>query len=350
MQETIEAAGAVVFRRHANSGDLEVCLVHRPKYDDWSFPKGKLEAHESLAHAAVREVGEETGVPIRLAQLLAEVTYPLHADGSEGNRDKSRKAGKRRSKKKDLIKHVVYWVGVPLDTTHAHMRQDALGARIEQDKEADTVEWMSSDAAAQRLTYDSDRAVLQKFSTLVSATQPEETATVIIVRHGKAESRKRWSGTEALRPLTPLGAGASFALSRELACFGIADLVTSPWTRCAQTLIPYAASCQLDMTEIDDLTEDTVAADPDATTAAIREIFRRALSAPSEPVAVCTHRPVFEKIFPQIAAMCATKKLASAIPTESPYLQTAYGLAFSVILTNDEPTITAIQRVENVVY
>jgi 8-oxo-dGTP diphosphatase len=349
MSNFVEAAGAVVARRSVD-GSMEVCLVHRPKYDDWSFPKGKLEEHESLAHTAVREVQEETGIAIRLSRLLTEVTYSLHADGSEGSRDKSRKAGKH-NKRRSLTKHVVYWVGEILDPEAARLRQDALGARIERDKEADTVEWLGLTEAEERLTYETDRGVLKKFATSAPPQGRDHAeATVLLIRHGKAESRKRWTGSEALRPLTPVGAGASFALSRELACFDARRLVTSPWLRCAQTLTPFAVSCRSELHEVEELSEDGAQKNPELTKERVHEVLRDAAQDPTTPVAICTHRPVFAVLFPYLATLCATPEVAKAIPAESPYLQTAYGLAFSVILDNDEPTITAIQKVEPVVY
>ena len=68
----IEAAGAVVARKVG--GETEVLLIHRPKYDDWSFPKGKLDPGEHLVTAAVREVAEETGLDIRLGNPLPRST------------------------------------------------------------------------------------------------------------------------------------------------------------------------------------------------------------------------------------------------------------------------------------
>ena len=85
------AAGALVWRRCEDS--IEVLLVHRPRYDDWSFPKGKLDPGESLVACAVREVQEETGTAVRLEQPLVTVRYPL-ADGR--------------------CKEVCYWVARPL--------------------------------------------------------------------------------------------------------------------------------------------------------------------------------------------------------------------------------------------
>src|SRR6188472_3608982 len=69
------AAGAVVLRQHND----EVLLVHRPKYDDWSFPKGKLDRGEHATSAAIREVEEETGVRIRLGVPLRDQRYPIRA-------------------------------------------------------------------------------------------------------------------------------------------------------------------------------------------------------------------------------------------------------------------------------
>ena len=75
----MRAAGALVWRE--KGGDLQVLLVHRPRYDDWSFPKGKLESGESLCACAVREVAEETGVQVRLEQPLETIRYRL-GDGT----------------------------------------------------------------------------------------------------------------------------------------------------------------------------------------------------------------------------------------------------------------------------
>lgn len=349
MSNFVEAAGAIVQRR-TPQGTLEICVVHRPRYDDWSFPKGKLEAHESHAHAAVREVEEETGIAIRLSTRLTEISYPLHADGSEGSRDKSRKV-RRRNKKYSKTKHVVYWLGEILDAAAASKRQDAFGARIERDKEADNVEWLSFEKALERLSYESDRALLKDLETTLLGTGSEApTATVIITRHGKAESRKHWKGSEASRPLTPNGAGASFALSRELACFAPTRLITSPWHRCSQTLVPYAVSSHSDLHEANELTEDTVENDAEQTYEFLLDTLRTAARTPDAPIVVCTHRPVFEAIFPRLASLCASEDVAAQIPSESPYLQMANGLALSVVLDKDGPSITALQKVEPLVY
>lgn len=73
----IEAAGGVVWRRDGH-GAVEVLLVHRPRYDDWSLPKGKLDGGESHRAAARREVEEETGLRCRVGDALGEVRYQDH--------------------------------------------------------------------------------------------------------------------------------------------------------------------------------------------------------------------------------------------------------------------------------
>ena len=72
----VQAAGCVVWRY--GTTEPEVLLVHRPKYDDWSYAKGKLDRGESFAAAAVREVAEETGLTVRLGPRLPHQEYPVN--------------------------------------------------------------------------------------------------------------------------------------------------------------------------------------------------------------------------------------------------------------------------------
>ena len=131
MGDQVEAAGGVVWR--SRGGDLEVLLVHRPKYDDWSLPKGKLDAGESHEQAARREVLEETGLACSLGAELIESRY---------------KDGKGRPKR------VRYWA----------MRPDA--GSFEVNQEVDEVRWLTPAKAAQLLTYGRDRPVLDSFNRL----------------------------------------------------------------------------------------------------------------------------------------------------------------------------------------
>jgi 8-oxo-dGTP diphosphatase len=122
------AAGGVVSREGANGG-IEVALVHRPKYGDWSLPKGKLEAGESFEDAAVREVQEETGIRCDLERELGRTMYP-DARGRP--------------------KTVRYWLMKPL---HGDFTPNG---------EVDRLEWMSLDEARNRLSYDFDRELMSQ--------------------------------------------------------------------------------------------------------------------------------------------------------------------------------------------
>jgi len=125
--ELIEAAGGVVWRRSPATGQIEVLVVHRPKYDDWSLPKGKLEAGETHEAGAVREVEEETGLVVALGPELAATSY----------RDSQ-----------DRPKVVRYWA------------MEAVGGQFAPNREVDAVRWARVGEAARLLSYDRDRDVL----------------------------------------------------------------------------------------------------------------------------------------------------------------------------------------------
>lgn len=121
----VRAGGGVVVR--AGEGGIEVAVVHRPRYDDWSLPKGKLEAGESFEDGALREVEEETGFRCELGDELSPVSY----------RDRK---GRR--------KLVRYWAMSRIDGEFAP------------NEEVDELEWLSPAAAARRLDYEHDRKLL----------------------------------------------------------------------------------------------------------------------------------------------------------------------------------------------
>ena len=149
----IEAAGGVVWRRNAE-GRLRILLVHRPRYDDWSLPKGKLDAGESFEAAALREVEEETGLRCRLGPALPTVRY----------RD-----GRGRAKV------VRYWAMEALEGTEgtdATAPQEGAGWFVAND-EVDEVAWVSLERARNTLTYPHDVEVVDALAALV-AGPPEK--------------------------------------------------------------------------------------------------------------------------------------------------------------------------------
>lgn len=203
MTDPVRAAGGVLYRP---AGDgREVCVVHRPRYDDWSLPKGKLDDGEHPMAGAVREVHEETGVRGRPELELAPVSYTL-PDGR--------------------AKTVHYWL----------MRAGAEGA-VQDTDEVDRLEWLPLPAAAERLTYPADRQVLGWISVL-----PPVTALAAAVRHAHAGERKKWSGNDALRPLDPMGQAQAERLAGLLAPLAPEQLISATPLRCKQTLEPLATA------------------------------------------------------------------------------------------------------------
>jgi 8-oxo-dGTP pyrophosphatase MutT (NUDIX family) len=132
MKEDILAAGGIVV--DDKFGVRRVLLVHRPLYDDWSFPKGKLVAGETVEQAALREVNEETGLKCRILRALAVTQYRYPT----------------RNKGRLQPKSVHYFLMKPLSRL--------VKRPVE---EVDLAEWLEIESAKKRLTYDEDRKVLE---------------------------------------------------------------------------------------------------------------------------------------------------------------------------------------------
>ena len=175
---TVELAAGVLCWRRARDG-LEVLLVHRPRYDDWSWPKGKAHDGEPLTQTAVREAAEETGLAVALGRPLGEVRYRL----SDGRR-----------------KQVTYWVAT------ARTRGPGLGPQAPD--EVDGLAWLPVGEARALLTRQSDTAPLDRLEAheLAGALQ---TVPVVVLRHGtsgpgtRGRARTptaRWSPPAVARP------------------------------------------------------------------------------------------------------------------------------------------------------
>lgn len=252
--QTVHAAGAVLWRELA--GRLEIALVHRPRYDDWSLPKGKVDPGESHPVTAVREILEETGFAGRLGRRLAVVSYPV--DGA--------------------VKRVVYWAAGAGD------------GEFTANDEADELLWLPPKEAMKRLQYQLDRKVLRRF-----AKAPAATHTTVIVRHGRAGSRSKYKGEDCTRPLDKLGRAQAESLVGQLLAFGATELHAAPRVRCVQTLQPLAqeigAAIDIEAT----LTEEAYTADKKSGRARVLEIASGAAGA--TPV-ICTQG----KVIPDLIA------------------------------------------------
>ena len=297
----MRAAGALVWRE--KGGDLQVLLVHRPRYDDWSFPKGKLESGESLCACAVREVAEETGVQVRLEQPLETVRYRL-GDGTR--------------------KEVRYWAARELDRGSPALAARGRIPRASR-SEIDGVQWMGVKEARKRLDHAIDRDLL---GSLVDLWEDDklDTWTLVLVRHARAVKRSVWNRPkkrtaeqdEATRPLTgDHGRARARALAPILAAYGVGRAITSPWRRCCDTMAPYCRAAGLNLELEPAITEHAHAAAPKAT----RKVVERALRMREGPVALCTHRPVLPAVM-DVVAEYAPGKLLRSVPNRDPWLKT----------------------------
>ncbi len=198
----IHAAGAVVWRRTPN-GTIEIAVVHRPKYQDWSLPKGKLDPGETPVLAGLREVREETGLDCKLGRYLGHVTYPI--------------PGHRK------LKRVDYWAAT------------VAGGEFTANSEVDVLNWHPLDRVMDQLSYPMDRQVVRAFTRL-----PPDTSTLLLVRHAKAGRRDRFSGPDPLRPLDREGQSQSRVLVPNLLAFGASEIHSADPVRCVQTVTPLA--------------------------------------------------------------------------------------------------------------
>ncbi|MFD9892836.1 NUDIX domain-containing protein [Amycolatopsis sp. NPDC059027] len=201
MTAEVRASGAVLWRR---TGDgIKVALVHRPRYDDWSLPKGKLDRGETLAAAAVREIHEETGFHAVLGRYLTKIGYEVPSRNGSGTVPK----------------------------TVDYFSAEAVSGGFTPNEEVDELRWLGFEAAEKLLTRDTDVRVLRDFCAL-----PAELTTVLLARHAKAGKREDWNGDDDLRPLSDAGQRQAQALRELLAFYRPDRVLSAPRLRCVQTV------------------------------------------------------------------------------------------------------------------
>jgi 8-oxo-(d)GTP phosphatase len=198
--DAIRAAGAVVWR--PGPVGAQIVLVHRPRYDDWTFPKGKSEPGEHSLLTAIREVSEETGLRVVLGRRLACSEYEV--------------AGRP--------KRVSYWAA-----------SCAESAGFVAGHEVDEVAWLELPRVAGRLSYDRDRVVLDEF-----ASGPLGTIPFILLRHAQAGTRVAGREADLARPLDRQGAAMADVLAALLTCYGSCRVIASAALRSTATVRPYA--------------------------------------------------------------------------------------------------------------
>lgn len=229
--EHILAAGGVPWR--LEGGDLQLGIVHRPRHDDWSFPKGKLRHGEHPLLAAVREVTEETGLQLVVGRRLPSRSY-LSVDGT---------------------KSVDYW------------SMQAAGAFVP-NEETDCLTWLTPEQAVDRLSYTDDRSLVADVLAV-----PVAPVRVLLVRHGRAGSSEEWSGPDDERPLDERGAAEARALADVGRVFQPARVVTADPVRCRQTVGPLAERLGLQVGPAPEFGEDGYAEDSAAAQGSLRALL-----------------------------------------------------------------------------
>lgn len=330
------AAGALVWR--LKNDKLQVLVVHRPRYDDWSFPKGKAEPGESMVLTAIREVAEETGRQIVLGRYLGKA---------------------RRRLVSGRKKRTLYWAAQVLPEAGPGKGLRA-AVKPASKREIDKVRWWKVKKAARKLTHADDKRLLARLVDWYESGQLQ-VRSLVLVRHAKAVSRATWGygiNSELTRPLV-MGRGQAQArdVAALLSAYGVGQLVSSPWRRCVDTLAPYAHGCGLDLHTDEAFTEVSVLTTPEIMQANFRDLLERGSGAslvrepeawagrepvgwpepepesgallergsrgesePGYPLALCVHRPCLPLLFETLREYMGPE-LATKLPDSDPWLR-----------------------------
>ncbi len=247
--QPILAAGAVLWRPGPQGpAQPEIAVIHRPRYDDWSLPKGKIDPGETEPVTAVREIHEETGFHAVLGRRLLAVKYEVE----QGD------------------KRVLYWAA------------KATGGEFAPNREVDELLWLPVDKAMAKVGYPFDRKVLRRFTK-----KPADTRTVLIVRHATAGRRSRYKGDDRKRPLDKHGRAQAESLVGLLTAFGATDLHAADRVRCEQTLSPLADELGVTIRSEPELSEEAYADNRKRARARVLEI-----AAKSGTRVICTQGKV----------------------------------------------------------
>ncbi len=232
----IRAAGAVIWRENAPFA-LEVLVIHRPQYDDWSFPKGKVDDNESPIAAAYREVKEETGIDTIFGQYLGTTSYKID----------------------DHKKKVKYWMAQAKDEP----------APFVPNVEVDKIEWVDIKTARHFLTHDEDRDLLDDF-----ISRERHASTLVLLRHGKAVKRSDWNDYDLDRPLNNDGVEQSHKLVKQLEPFNIQGIYSSDATRCFTTVEPFSIASGIKVNISKDLNEEEFEKNAKTSVEYVRQVMK----------------------------------------------------------------------------
>ena len=303
----VQAAGALLWRRE--NGVLKVLLIHRDRYDDWSWPKGKLDKGESISEAAVREIHEETGLKVCLGVKLQEIEYRL----DNGQR-----------------KIVHYWAAEVTDKALAQQN-------FVPDEEVGSLEWFTLPDAKKKLTYKHDVEPLKVLQVL-DANDHLETKPLIVLRHAKATPRTNWTRGESSRPLLPIGRVQAAALTNILAAYGPKTVLTSRWKRCIETVAPFIEHHNVRLVKRTLLSERGEKLSPRRARKLVEKFAQR-----KGGLVICSHRPALPTILKAIGRFAddEQKELLKQAQTMKP------GELYVVHIANRPGTGSSIVGIES---
>ena len=262
----IRAAGVVLLR---HTGPFpEVLVVHRPKYNDWSLPKGKLEPGEQEIHAAIRECDEETGFQAVLGPRLPSLHYEV--DG--------------------IPKRVDFWAA------HANIDEG-----FTPDPGIDAIQWIPVDSSQLSLTHASEANLVARAAAL------PQTSPLILLRHTVAAKRSDYRGKDdAERPLSGKGRSQAKALIPLLDAFGITDVHSSTAVRCQHSVRKFAKHLGTGVQHEPAMSEEGFEERPERTARRMRKMI-----IDPAPLVLCSHRPLLPTLLEVVAEVLGTTEMTS---------------------------------------
>ena len=252
MSATILAAGAVLWRK-GEKKKIEVLIIHRPKYDDWTFPKGKAEIGEPLIACAYREVLEETNIETAFGPYLGEVEY-LTNDGK---------------------KKVSFWSAKVIKEKE-----------FNSNAEVDQLKWVEVTKVKELLTLNTDKKILEQFLQIEPETKP-----LILLRHAKAVTRDEWQGEDDDRPLDSYGQNQAKRLLAMYQVFNLEQIHSSDAVRCYDTVVAIAKGLSIKLEVTGKLSESTFKKDKEKAFDYAKDLMKL-----NESVLLCSHNPILPKM------------------------------------------------------
>jgi 8-oxo-dGTP diphosphatase len=291
LNPTIIAAGSVIWRKVGK--EVQIALVHRPRYDDWSLPKGKQDPGEALIACAYRETLEETNLKVAFGPYVGDIEYFV----PEG------------------LKKVYYW--------SARLADDS--PEFHANEEVDLLEWHSLEAAIEKVTRDSDREIIERFVSV-----PFDSYPLIMLRHAKALAREEWQGEDEDRPLEQLGQQQARRMLSLYQVYGLTQIHTSDAVRCHDTVEQMAHALNIPLTITNKVSEYTWKKSKEKAIDYAKELIKE-----NEPVILCSHNPVLPRMM---------EKLTKKIDFDYPDNKLQPGEAW--ILHHNKKDVLQIDRLE----